>query len=225
MDQITQSLVRGKNCGTWNQLSDGWRSGIRVHHSGDQNKFDVYKVDWQTGTPSHAKAIDSAANSDLVPGFLRGDETHYSFYASRTILRLNTDPAAAGGEEIISTTADTDGVNYYHPHVVKGVPYIFICAKKKVGEKIRLYRFLISTITDLQTFIFAETSDSYGILAGTPWLLVSLFATNTRQLVDYTNGYEGGSSRLVDTHIKAVGGQQRKRVHFARRSTWVLRLY
>ena len=50
-----------------------------------------------------------------------------------------------------------------------------------------------------------SNSKAYGVLYGTPWLLVSLndVPGNKRNLYDYTNGYDGGSSSTINSHTKS----------------------
>ena len=184
--------------------------GYEYITQGGLNKFDVYKVDWEIGTPSHVKTIDFPTNSNLVTGFLAGDETHYTFSSQKLIMRLNTNPDTPGGEETISAVSATDGSRYSYAHVTKGVPYVFISSQKNDGGTHLLYRFSLTSISDMKTFTFTGKSLSYGILAGTPWFLISLWAGSTRQLVDYTNGYQGGSNQFVVTHTISHGNVEER---------------
>ena len=71
-----------------------------------------------------------------------------------------------------------------------------------------MYRLHSDRTSDVKIFSTPGNSRAYAVLDGTGWLIVSIHPSTERKLYDYTNGYNGGSNSLVQTHPKVFDSQE-----------------
>ena len=172
---------------------------------GEQTKFNVFSINWESGSSgAPVKTVELTANANIVKKTrIQSDNTFNAVVASKTIFRFNTKPGEPDGFQ--EYTGIPVGSEYAYPIWGPGTNYMFVSARAfsdAVDKK--LYRLHSDRITDVKTFNTGQNSRAYGILFGTPWLLVSLDATTERKLYDYTNGYDTGSNQPTSTQTKGT---------------------
>ena len=172
---------------------------------GEKNKFDAYTVDWTTGVLTRAKIINLIGYSNLVSsnGFMgtAGKSTKV-FYGENTIVRFNPDPSSPQEDEEYPVVT---GAPHYNPTWIPKTDFMLSGSEAQTAGSYRLYRFQATTTSNMKILSLSAKTRSYGMLAGSTWLVVSLNGTDQRKLFDYTNAFDGGSSSATSTHTKAAG--------------------
>ena len=171
---------------------------------GDTSIFRVHRMDWVDDTnpiTNSVKSIDVGANSNMVTTCrVQSDSGYNSVVTCKNIFRFSTEPSAPNDFEEYPVP---NGFKYSYPFWTAQTNYMFVSAREAVstGDK-KLYRLHTDRVTDIKVFNTGTNTQSFGILYGTNWLVVSIKDSTERRLYDYTNGYIGGSNTAVQTHPK-----------------------
>ena len=167
--------------------------------------FSVYQMDWttDTGITSSVKDIDVGTNANIVPQDRCQSDSRFNIVvSSNTIFRFN---AQQGGGIDFEEYPVPKGYFYAYPFWAAQTNYMFVSSRyfpNAVNKKV--YRLHSDKITDVKVFSTGTNTRSYGVLYGTGWLLVSHQSSNLRKLYDYTNGYDGGTNNVIQSHTKLV---------------------
>ena len=161
---------------------------------------DLFSIDWTTGSSSLVKTKDVSVPGVNGVAFVAADHTNFLFTA-KYIMRGSTVPGSPDDYEM---HAVTNGVGpYYLPYWVKGTSYMFFGSNVQNSGEYRLFRVLTHTTTGVQTYRVSSKVRACGVFHGTNFLMGSEDGGSSRQIFDYTNGYDGSlSAGPVATHPK-----------------------
>ena len=201
-----------KTAAYWFEIGDGVADVVSLTLSGPQQEYFVHgsalnirthSIDWVAGQPGNlVKTVAIAPNPNILAySPIQGDSTFNVVVASKLIFRVNVKP---GEPDNYQEYAVPTRERYSYPVWRVGTNYMFIASRSFPVLDRKLYRLHSDRISEVKVFDTATNTRSYGILSGTPWLIVSMSQQPTRKLYDYTNGYVGGSNSVVQTHSKSA---------------------
>ena len=166
---------------------------------GGTNSYTTYTIDWEAGSATNTKTVTIGTTTNInTGGRITGDGTDNAVFISRTIYRFNAKP---GEPDNAQEYPIVSGQQYAYPRSAYNTVYVFIGCTQCLITK-TFYRVQSDSTNDVKQFDVNDESRAYGVLIGTPWLLVSFISSNQRKLFDYTNGYTTGSNSVTETHIK-----------------------
>ena len=169
---------------------------------GQATAFTVYSVDLDAGSATQVKEVNLAANSNLETNCrILGDWTDNVVLNSKAMVRFNTAPGAPSNEVTYTGPA---GERYSQPQNAYGTIYMFV-GTMEFTSNYKFYRLHSDRITDVKEFSVGANTRAYGVLSGTPRILVSILTTNKRKIFDYTNGFIGGTDSVLTEHTKSGG--------------------
>ena len=195
----------------WKEIGNGSPAVISMTLSGPNegyvvqgagSNYGVYQMDWGSGSSitTSMKSISYGVSLSLVTG-VQSDSGFNVLASSNSILRFNAQPGA--GTDFEEYSVPKTGALYASPFWAAQTNYMFVSAKSfSNAADLKLYRLHSDRVTDIKIFSTGANSRSYGVLYGTSWLVVSLSGTGRRNLYDYTNGYEGGTNTVVQSHSR-----------------------
>ena len=203
-------LGSSKTLSLWKAIGNGSPSIMSITLSGtnqgyavqgDKITYKTYEMTWDNSQVSSVKDIDIGANANiLIESGVQSDNTFNVVASSKTIFRFNSQPAQPINFEEYPVPT---GHQYSYPYWAAETNYMFVSARShQVLSGKKLYRLHSDKVTDVKVFNTGVNSRSFGVLHGTGWVMVSLDVMNQRKLFDYTNGYEGGTNSVVQTHSK-----------------------
>ena len=173
--------------------------------NGALNEVDVYKINWVAGSFARVKTM-TLGYSDLTRiSFLGADNSSNTILAGKSVVRVNVDPSSPNNDQEYAVEA---GDSHYAPYWVRETSFLFVGVFEANSGKHRIYRMLAFTNGGMKTFSLTANTKSYGALANSNWLVVSLEQTDKRLIYDYTSGYDGvdgGAGAPIATHIKSGG--------------------
>ena len=117
---------------------------------GEGQRFDVYKVNWDTGTYTNVKRINLSGFGNLrTDGWFEADGAYNLLTSSNTVVRINTDPNQPNNAQEYAVTR---GVLHYKAFWIKPTSYMLFGAVKANSGSFRLYRGLAYTKDDMKIF-------------------------------------------------------------------------
>ena len=165
---------------------------------GEKSKFLSYTIDWELGAATKVKEVTISPTTYIqFGGRVTSDGKTNAVLAEKTVFRFNVE---AGQVANLEEYPVSKGQLFASPISALNTVYVFIAAR--YAPNTFFYRVHSDRTSDIEQFSPGSASESYGILSGTGWLLISGTTQNHRKLFDYTNGYVGGSNSAVDTHTK-----------------------
>ena len=171
---------------------------------GEGSAYNVFTVNWVTGVATNAKTINLSGYSFIGgAGFMGGGDSPNFVIAVRQVVRISAVPGQSNGDQSYSMTSE---VNYYAPLFQRGTSFLFLGSNEEAAGKYKLFRIQSDTTNGVEAFtLTGGKTRTYGILAGSTWLVASIDGTTTRMLFDYSNGYDGGNGTATSTHTKTDG--------------------
>ena len=168
---------------------------------GELASFYAYSIDWEAGTASDAKTLSLTTDPNLIWDCrIQGDwTTHNAILTSKAVFRVNAKPGDPINQEKYPVP---EGHLYSYPQVAHLTNFMFVATYDFPSGQNKLYRLHSDKITDFKEFTISDNSRAFGVLDGSPWLLVSPMSGTDRKLFDYTNGFDGGTNTATSTHTK-----------------------
>ena len=155
--------------------------------------FEAYEVDWEIKPSTGPATYRHEKTFDVIPAdsanleeetLIQSDGSNNVVAASKTLIRANTKP---GGPSNPTEYPVTRGVSYSYPVFGEGTSFMFVATSNAIANQGKLYRVYSDRVTDVVEFGIKYNSKAYGVIDGTPYLLISLDRTSSRGLYDYTN--------------------------------------
>ena len=160
-------------------------------------KYRTLKINWEGESSSEDKEVIISPTTNIdFNGRIVSDWSDNLVLTSRTIIRFNIKKGQSNNQQEYNVVK---GSTYSYPMVAYQKVYVFVASMSTISK---FYRLQSETTNDVKEFDTGENSRAYGVLYGTPWIVISLLSSNQRKLYDYTNGYIGGSSSATSTHTK-----------------------
>ena len=168
---------------------------------GTLTQFAAHTINWELGRADLVHNIDIGTDAQLSSlARVGSDNTFNCVGGSKGIVRFNAQQGVPHGREFYSVP--TSG-KYFQPFWTPGTNFVFISIWQTADSTHRrLYRLHSDRVSGMETFTTGAYSKAYGVLFGTPWLLVSLEGGNQRRIYDYTSGHQGGTDSALNTHDK-----------------------
>ena len=170
----------------------------------EKTKINVFEINWSNGGATWKKTLTLSGYGTNIKGhgYLAAGKSTNVVFSTYTVIRFNADPAGPLGNQEYAVPA---GGLQNNPVWVRDTDYILTGSHDQTDGSYRLYRVLASTINEMRIYSVTRRTRSYGKLTGSPWLVISLGGINERKLVDFTNGYDGGTNTATATHTKTGG--------------------
>ena len=167
---------------------------------GNANSFKVFTINWSTGTASENTPVSYPISTKFPTdknSLIQADETYNCVMTSKSICRLYLKSDQPTNFQEYSVVEVVNG--YSRPIWVKNTVFFFAASN---ASPYKFYRFHSDTVTDVKQFLVTQKSNAFGVLSGTPWLIISFESSTQRKLFDYTNGYVGGTNPTTSIHTK-----------------------
>ena len=169
---------------------------------GKRRKVGVFQIDLVNG------ASTNPSNLDFGPVFFSSTGYYANDYSNNIIIAAVGDHLARF--DLQSGTGSFENFNLPNikylnpPKYAENTNFIFVFAGNNPVANYKLYRVITTgnIANSFKSFTVTSPSFAYGVLSGTNWVLASLTGSSKRILMDYTNGFDGGSSSATQQHSK-----------------------
>ena len=174
---------------------------------GRKRDWVTYSINWDSGTFNNLREFQRYSNQLNLGGGLNADRSYNVILTDKRVVRFNMKPGGTGGQETMQLYPIATGTSYASAATAINTVYFFVTRSLQSNDG--FYRLHVDRITDIERYPFTSPSNAYGVISGTGWLLISGWNIGHRTLIDYTNGYVGGTNSSVATHTK-TGHKQEK---------------
>ena len=163
---------------------------------GESRYYSTYEINWGAGSASIVKNIDIGTTTHIaVDGRIITEDGGFNVVMTgETVYRFNSQQGQADSIQQYSSLPTGD--RYSYPRGAHNKIYVFVAF---MWSGTKLYRLHADRTSDVLEFTTGGSSRAFGVLNGTPLLLVTVHQLTQRLLFDYTTGAASG------THPKPTG--------------------